>query len=358
MNGKTASKVLVWGGRRVGDAVMSIPGMKLLRKHAPGAFVYYVTTEYAQEVIQVTGLADDITPIILKGGIRNFFRWGRLRKEARRGAYDLVLLYAKSTTFQEKIGTLETVVSIHAEQERHRALCFIQTVAKGLGLDEITIVSPQVAVPEDPVARQKLLGLGLNSISGNHVVIHPGCNRIMRKAKGRIRPDKNWPPAKYVEFFTVLSKTHPELELVLVGSNEETKWIKQGILDRLPPSVRPLDLSGRTSIRDVLQILRRARLLVCGDSGVMHLGTMTGTPTVSLFGPTDERRTGPFNMGERALIIRVMTLEEARADPDCMDKIDVDLVFDAAEKQLKTFPPASDPASPISPTNPPLGTAG
>ena len=40
-----------------------------------------------------------------------------------------------------------------------------------------------------------------------------------------------------------------------------------------------------------------------------------------------------------------------------MDKIGVDLVLDAVERQLRTFPPVSDLAGPVSPTNSPLGRA-
>ncbi len=46
------------------------------------------------------------------------------------------------------------------------------------------------------------------------------------------------------------------------------------------------DFTARTSIRDAAVLLKRVRLLVCCDSGLMHLALAVGTPVVALFGPT------------------------------------------------------------------------
>jgi ADP-heptose:LPS heptosyltransferase len=48
-----------------------------------------------------------------------------------------------------------------------------------------------------------------------------------------------------------------------------------------------LSLMDRTSVREAACVLRQCRLLVCGDSGLMHLALAVGTPVVALFGPTD-----------------------------------------------------------------------
>ncbi|MBU1186176.1 MAG: glycosyltransferase family 9 protein, partial [Acidobacteria bacterium] len=41
-------------------------------------------------------------------------------------------------------------------------------------------------------------------------------------------------------------------------------------------------------------LIKLCRLFISNDSGPMHLANAVGTPVVSIFGPTDERRTGPF----------------------------------------------------------------
>jgi heptosyltransferase-1 len=57
------------------------------------------------------------------------------------------------------------------------------------------------------------------------------------------------------------------------------------------------DLSGRTTLKDLACLYRRASLLITTDSGPMHLAAAVGTPVVALFGPTSPARTGPYGSG-------------------------------------------------------------
>ena len=49
-----------------------------------------------------------------------------------------------------------------------------------------------------------------------------------------------------------------------------------------------------TRVADIVALARAAALFVSGDTGPLHIATAVGTPTVSLFGPTDPDRNGPF----------------------------------------------------------------
>ena len=50
-----------------------------------------------------------------------------------------------------------------------------------------------------------------------------------------------------------------------------------------------------TTLLGFVELARRARLLVAGDTGPLHLACAVGTPVVALFGPTDPARNGPFS---------------------------------------------------------------
>jgi ADP-heptose:LPS heptosyltransferase len=54
------------------------------------------------------------------------------------------------------------------------------------------------------------------------------------------------------------------------------------------------DLVGRTTLRQLLALLARARLAFGPDSGALHLAAAVGTPTVSLWGATSATRSAPF----------------------------------------------------------------
>jgi lipopolysaccharide heptosyltransferase II len=59
-----------------------------------------------------------------------------------------------------------------------------------------------------------------------------------------------------------------------------------------------LDLTGETSVGLLAALIARARLCVTNDSGPMHIAVALGTPVVSVFGPTNPVRTGPYRHPE------------------------------------------------------------
>jgi heptosyltransferase-2 len=65
----------------------------------------------------------------------------------------------------------------------------------------------------------------------------------------------------------------------------------------------PVNLAGKTTVRDLMALLSRSSFLVTNDSGPMHIGAALGVPLVAIFGPTDWRRTSPWT--SLARIVRV-----------------------------------------------------
>lgn len=65
------------------------------------------------------------------------------------------------------------------------------------------------------------------------------------------------------------------------------------ILDAIAPPPAQARIEGTLSLAQLWQVLARARLLVCPDTGIAHLGRIVGTPTVTLFGPGSAVICGP-----------------------------------------------------------------
>jgi lipopolysaccharide heptosyltransferase I len=57
----------------------------------------------------------------------------------------------------------------------------------------------------------------------------------------------------------------------------------------------------RTTLLELIAVLRRARLVVAGDTGPLHLACAVGTPVVGIYGPTDPARNGPFAPADRVV---------------------------------------------------------
>lgn len=132
--------------------------------------------------------------------------------------------------------------------------------------------------------------------------------------------------------------------LMLLGGPEDRK-VAETLRAALPKD-RLIDLIGRESLLVSYAALKRARLFIGGDSGLMHMAAAAGAPTLGLFGPSDERLYAPW--GPKGRTVRgARSFEEIRTlDPHLnqeichMMELRVDAVTAAARHLLdETEPP-------------------
>ena len=149
------------------------------------------------------------------------------------------------------------------------------------------------------------------------VVLNPGAGR----------PDKRWPIPNFRRLARRLVEETGAAVVVIWGPNElgDARSIVE------PGPAGRAALAPPTNLDELLAMLRRASVVVAGDTGPLHLAAALGTRCVGLFGPTSAARTGPYGPDHRAL-----------ESPDgAMASLDVDPVFRAVVETL-----AADEASP------------
>jgi ADP-heptose:LPS heptosyltransferase len=306
---------------------MTIPALKIIREYSPNSHLTFVTTDYAGAIARICGLIDEVRELRFQGELLNFFEYRRIKKEIRKGKYGKIFLFGKVSRYQRHVGPIEGTF-LSKKYSGHQAEKCARAVMEGLELGDVEIPGPEIELEFEKGPFKHL-----DPQAENYVVLHPGCNRVVRKRKKchENRPEKVWPPEKYSRLADMLLDRYPDMKVVVVGTDEERKWLA----GKLPQSRdRIVNLCGRTDILDLLRVLDGASALVCGDSGVMHLGTVVNVPIVVLVGPTDENSTGPFGQDQHTTVIRSCPLEEARNEPECMQKISVDEVFGAVQKYL------------------------
>lgn len=124
------------------------------------------------------------------------------------------------------------------------------------------------------------LGLpGRRAVPGGPVVVHPGA------AYG----SKRWPVARFAVCAAALqARGHP---VVVTGGPTECALTAEVVARAgLPPDA---DLGGRTDLTGLLDLVAAAALVIAGDTGISHVATAFGTPSVTLFGPVPPTRWGP-----------------------------------------------------------------
>jgi lipopolysaccharide heptosyltransferase I len=110
---------------------------------------------------------------------------------------------------------------------------------------------------------------------------------------GAAWPNKRWAPEGFGELATFLREECGLTPVVLWGPGEEL--LADAVI---AASANAAIAAPPTRVADVVALARAAALFVSGDTGPLHIATAVGTPTVSLFGPTDPDRNGPYAPGD------------------------------------------------------------
>ncbi len=107
---------------------------------------------------------------------------------------------------------------------------------------------------------------------------------------GASRAVKIWPPDHFAVLADLID-TRFNLQPVLTGGPDD---LQRAEIIGGKANCNIIDLTGKTSIPQLVEVLANARCVITGDTGAMHLAAALGTDLVALFGPTNPRRTGPF----------------------------------------------------------------
>lgn len=130
--------------------------------------------------------------------------------------------------------------------------------------------------------------LGRQGVSGPLVALHPGAGA----------PVKLWPTEKFAQLGAALASRYGAT-LLLTGTPEERGLVEEVTRGMEEP---PLVLLGAT-LGQLAAVLRRCRLVMGADSGVLHLAVAVGTPTVHLYGPVSSATFGPWGDPKRHRVV-------------------------------------------------------
>ncbi|MBU0718290.1 MAG: lipopolysaccharide heptosyltransferase I [Planctomycetes bacterium] len=149
---------------------------------------------------------------------------------------------------------------------------------------------------------------------------------------------KRWPAERFAETIDALQATS-ERRVVLVGGPDEYDLCAR--IAALCQST-PIVLAGQTSLRQLAAVIELADVVLCHDSGAMHLAAALGRPLLCLTGPTNPRRTGPYRRLDDVLRVDLdcspcylRRLSRCHHDHQCMLGLDTKQVIARAQALLE-----------------------
>jgi heptosyltransferase-2 len=309
--------ILVFAYHGLGNFIMYTPALKLLRQSFPTARIdlQVGNNTGCEEVLSDAGLFDNIYNLPFDSGP---VAWARRASEIRKTGYDvtinefhshswrLALLVAAarapwrvghvtSPGWSRRFSRFSFIfnIPVSMREDEHEVDRYLDLVA-ALGARGVSQVDSRPFIHlgdgDREFARQFFNAPPLNA-AGTIIGIQPGTSQSMRW--------KQWPVERYREVIERVLADCPEAHVVLFGSANERSMIQE-LARGLGP--RSTVAAGETTVKQVAALIEKCDMLVCNDSGLMHVAVAVGTPVVAIYGPTDIRRTAP--RGEGHLVIR------------------------------------------------------
>lgn len=111
-------------------------------------------------------------------------------------------------------------------------------------------------------------------------------------ASARPRNWRNWHVEGYAAVADHAARAHGMQVVLTGGESREDRQYSQGILERC--ACAPVNLVGKTTLKELLAVLERSRALVAPDTGPAHMATAVGTPVIGLYATTNPLRARPY----------------------------------------------------------------
>ncbi len=289
-----AFPILFITATRIGDAVLSSGLIKRLLDEIPNARFTIVAGKAAAPLFAETPQLDRV---IVMEKARNGGHWFKLWREVRHRKWGLIVDLRGSAVSQFLRRERRAVFKRGSGPPVHKVI----EAARLLKIEDEDAPAPYLFTSAATEAYADELTAGKGPI----LAIAPAANWV----------GKTWPAERFAQVaIQLLAGPMAGGRLMLVGGPDDGRAISA--LRSVIPRERTIDLAGKVELLATYACLKRARLFVGNDSGLMHMAAAAGAPTIGLFGPSDERLYAPW--GPHAKVVRgVRRLEEIReVDPD------------------------------------------
>jgi ADP-heptose:LPS heptosyltransferase len=317
--GGALSKILILRLDRLGDLVLSLPFIEGLRAAHPSAKIDILVRPY---LAALAGMIEGIDGVILYHGMADAFR-----NLPGRG-YDVAVDMLVGYSLEPAAAALATRSGVRIGfRGGFREVLFTSSVdagaSSGKGMVELglELLKPLGAGITTTVPR---LFKGKRELAeGVGIVIHPGGHYASQR----------WAPENFAKAARSLAERYGARVTVVGGPGD------RGSVAAIMGSMGPLAARAEfPDLKGLAGILRSASIVICNNSGPLHLAAALGVPTVSVMGPTDPvlwRPRGEHQEVVRGLVKCSPCQRGECADHRCLKMITPDEVVARAAKILK-----------------------
>lgn len=283
-----------------GDIAQCLPAAQAIREHFPEAAIHWVVRSDLADLPSMIGPIDKVWSLDRKTGFRGLiFLCKQLSNENFTHLYDahnnlrswIIRLYLRANNFRLKI-----VIRSKFRMKRFLlfklrintfpkpflgSTSFLSPVEKWIDQSKISNISRQrkpFSIKPNPNGKnteidgkkiESTLSVAPSSFDfSNAILLAPEAAWTM----------KTWPESNWKQ----LVSSMPSHNFLILGGNRS--GVTQAIHECSPKNT--INLGGRLSWKETINLVLKSKLIVSADTGVMHLADVLGVPTIALIGPT------------------------------------------------------------------------
>ncbi|MCE5194259.1 MAG: putative lipopolysaccharide heptosyltransferase III [Nitrospiraceae bacterium] len=314
MQFKNINKILVVKLRNIGDVLLTVPVFRALRETFPKAHISALVNSGTEEMLSGNSLIDEI--IVFNRAIKKNNIFKRLKNEfsflktIRKKHFDMIVdltsgdraavisfISGASYCLAFHPGRKGFIGKKHLYTHLGKPTDDYHTVVQNLDLvrqygistdnlnvDFYTSEDAKVFVKEIFIKHQ---------IKDSDIVVH-----IHPVARWLF---KCWKDEYMADVISWLLKNN--IRVIITASPDKREMEKtKRILSLVKSEKSSVDLSGMTTMKQLGAISEASDLFFGVDSAPMHIAAAVGTPVLALFGPTDEKRWGPWHSSKHTVI--------------------------------------------------------
>lgn len=334
-------KILIVKLSSIGDVVHTLPALKALKDGFKGAAIDWIVEEDASGLLKGNNLINDIIVVKKRGFMREPFKTLSIIKKLKKNNYDMVIDFQglfKSAFWVLNSGAKRKIGFDNGREFSHLPLNEklpaynknIHAVDRYLTLVDYVLDSknevhwPVVNFTQDE--RTNIEGLleegGITGDEPFYVV----------NTQARWET-KLWGSDKFVNVIKEIYFKHG-IRGVLVGAKNDLDVVN-AIADNVGAGA--VNLCGKTTLRELACLMGQSKFVITVDSGPMHIAVAVGAKVISIFGPTSEKRTGPYGNLEDVVRLDIECapcFKRHCSHLSCMKDLEEGLVIDKAEKEV------------------------
>ena len=284
------SRILAVAPNWIGDALMAQPLLARLHEKRRGLRVDVLAPEWVAPVVRrMPEVSEVIATAFAHGPLALRDRW-RLGRELRARRYDQAIVLPN--TWKSALVPFFADIPLRSGYvgESRYGLLNLLYRKKDLPMPEhyAALSEKPGGTPARPLPQPRLRHAAHEvaaakrkfGVPGDYAVLCPGAE---------YGPAKRWP------YFAELSASSPVASVIL-GSAKDLP-ATQGL--------QGINLAGKTTLDEAIDLIAGARYVVANDSGLMHVAAALGKPQVALFGSSSPRHTPPLSGAARVLWLQV-----------------------------------------------------